>query len=234
MSHSIGAKLSGLRHKGYITDDEYLRLKKALEQESIEDMPCVSREEMQKCKDIVKKYTPKQEPCNDVVSREAIEQLKKYTDTKKNTDKVEISVLVLNRIIKALSQEPCDDAVSREELLKAIDTWDKFGYTETGCFVREPKGDYVPYIHYDDVIKCIKGMPSVTQKAKTGHWITKEAYSEDKAMGFTEQIVCSNCDMQNSYFSEYDDNNPISKRFIRSKYCPNCGAKMVEPQKRSK
>ena len=59
----------------------------------------------------------------------------------------------------------CDDAISRDELLKAIDTWDKFGYTETGCFVREPKGDYVPYIHYDDVIKSIKGMPSVTQKS---------------------------------------------------------------------
>lgn len=61
-----------------------------------------------------------------------------------------------------LEQEPCTDAISREELLKAIDTWDKFGYTETGCFVREPKGDYVPYIHYDDVIKSIKGMPPVT------------------------------------------------------------------------
>jgi len=73
-------------------------------------------------------------------------------------------------------------------------------------------------------------MPSVTpQEPKTGHWITKEAYSEDKAMGFTEQIVCSNCDMQNSYFSEWDEcKNPISKTFIRSKYCPNCGAKMQE------
>jgi NADH pyrophosphatase NudC (nudix superfamily) len=65
---------------------------------------------------------------------------------------------------------------------------------------------------------------------RVGHWITKEAYSEDKAMGFTEQIVCSNCDMQNSYFSEWDEcKNPISKTFIRSKFCPNCGAKMEAP-----
>ena len=62
---------------------------------------------------------------------------------------------------------------------------------------------------------------------QTGEWITKEAYSEDKAMGFTEQIVCSNCDMQNSYFSEWDEcKNPIAKTFIRSKFCPNCGAYM--------
>ena len=89
----------------------------------------------------------------------------------------------LEMAIKALSQEPCDDAISREELLKAIDTWDKFGYTETGCFVREPKGDYVPYIHYVDVIKCIKGMPSVTQKS--GKWIpVSERLPEDRRTVF--------------------------------------------------
>ena len=36
----------------------------------------------------------------------ALEQLKFYTDGKNNTDKVEISVWALNRIINALSQEP--------------------------------------------------------------------------------------------------------------------------------
>jgi hypothetical protein len=39
---------------------------------SSEDMPCITPEEMQKCKDIVKKYTPKQKPCTDAVSREAV------------------------------------------------------------------------------------------------------------------------------------------------------------------
>lgn len=54
------------------------------------------------------------------------------------------------------------ELIDRVELLKAMDTWDKFGYTETGCFVREPKGDYVPYVHYEDMVNCVKGMPSVT------------------------------------------------------------------------
>lgn len=40
--------------------------------EELENMPCITPEEMQKCKDIVKKYTPKQEPCDDVVSRQAV------------------------------------------------------------------------------------------------------------------------------------------------------------------
>lgn len=40
------------------------------------------------------------------MKREAINELKKYTLGKKNTEKVEISVLQLNRVIKALEQEP--------------------------------------------------------------------------------------------------------------------------------
>lgn len=130
-------------------------------------------------------------------------------------------------------QEPCDDAISRDELLKAIDTWDKFGYTETGCFVREPKGDYVPYIHYDDVIKSIKGMPSVTQKS--GKWIEDAiTYYEElnkRGLGvdeytpyFVDDIACSVC---LAMYSTIDNETQFFK------YCPNCGAKMVEPQERS-
>jgi len=147
-------------------------------------------------------------------------------------------------------QEPCEDAISREELLKAINTWDKFGYTETGCFVREPKGDYVPYIHYDDVVKAIKGMPSVQpkpiecedavsreavleiakqhtltndylaiqslppvrpQEPKTGHWITTRTLMHDG------EYYCDKCNCDSPHNEKWD-------------YCPNCGARMVEPQ----
>lgn len=37
---------------------------------------------------------------------EIIDFLKKYTDGKQNTEKVEISVFQLNRVIKTLEQEP--------------------------------------------------------------------------------------------------------------------------------
>ena len=77
-----------------------------------------------------------------------------------------------------------------------------------------------------DIRTQIEQLPPVTRQ--TGEWITKEAYSEDKAMGIMEQVVCSNCDMQNSYFSEWDEcKNPIAKTFIRSKFCPNCGVRMI-------
>ena len=49
--------------------------------------------------------------------REAINELKKYTLGKKNTEKVEISVLQLNRVIKALEQE---SVLDKEEIIKKL------------------------------------------------------------------------------------------------------------------
>lgn len=69
----------------------------------------------------------------------------------------------LRMAIKALEQEPCEDCISRAELLKAVDTWDKFGCDADTKLV-PIKDCYVPYIHYDDVVKAIKGMPSIQPK----------------------------------------------------------------------
>ena len=47
--------------------------------------------------------------------REAINELKKYTSGKKNTEKIEISVLALNRIIYALEEpDPVLDSIRAE------------------------------------------------------------------------------------------------------------------------
>ena len=40
--------------------EQIIRDELSVTQKSSEDMPCITPEEMQKCKDIVKKYTPKQ------------------------------------------------------------------------------------------------------------------------------------------------------------------------------
>ena len=60
---------------------------------------------------------------------EIIDFLKKYTDGKQNTEKVEISVLQLNRVIKALEQMFCkneeyekDLNEMKEQILKEGDT----------------------------------------------------------------------------------------------------------------
>ena len=114
------------------------------------------------------------------------------------------------------SAEPCEDAISREELLKAIDTWDRFGVDDTNSLFRLDNlslAHYVPYIHYDDVIKCIEAMPSVKQEPKTGHWkrISIDKYCEHAKYWYR----CDRCGKDN---------------LGNTDWCPNCGAKMVEPQ----
>lgn len=56
MPHSIKAKLSGLRHKGYITDAEYDRLKNAIDNEqkwipSDKELPREGEDVLDKIKD---------------------------------------------------------------------------------------------------------------------------------------------------------------------------------------
>jgi hypothetical protein len=54
--------------------------------------------------------------------------------------------------------------IDADELLKAIDTWDKFGYTTGRNLIRLNQGNkdmYVAYIHFDDSVNCIKNMPTI-------------------------------------------------------------------------
>ena len=78
--------------------------------------------------------------------------------------------------IETLEQEPTtkenlvvEDCISRAELLKAVDTWDRFGCDAGSSKLVPIKDCYVPYIHYDDVVKAIKGMPSIRPKTE---WIS--------------------------------------------------------------
>jgi hypothetical protein len=47
------------------------------------------------------------------MTREIINELKKYTLGKKNTEKIEISILQINRVIKALEQQPKTDVLDK-------------------------------------------------------------------------------------------------------------------------
>lgn len=56
--------------------------------------------------------------------------------------------------------EETADCISKTETLKAIDTLDKFGYTAQYGLERLDKDDkdFVAYVKYNDVVKCIKEM----------------------------------------------------------------------------
>jgi len=81
--------------------------------------------------------------------------------------KTDLSMEYVEKTLTAISNgtplTESDDCVSRAELLKAVDTWDKFGCDADTKLV-PIKDCYVPYVHYDDIVKAIKGMPSVQPK----------------------------------------------------------------------
>ena len=62
----------------------------------------------------------------------------------------------LQQISWAEVVEWLDNVIDRQALIDAINTYDTYGFVEPNCFVRNPKGNVVAYLHYDDVIKCIK------------------------------------------------------------------------------
>ena len=66
----------------------------------------------------------------------------------------------------------------------------------------------------EDLQKIINDLPSVQPKVKTGHWIRTGDYHTG-AYGSIEYVKCSCCGEDS--LEEGD-------------FCPNCGAKMVEPQ----
>ena len=56
--------------------------------------------------------------------------------------------------------------IDADEALTAMGTWDKFGFDHTCCFVREPKDDYVTYVHYEDMVKAVNDTPTILEADK--------------------------------------------------------------------
>ena len=126
--------------------------------------------------------------------------------------------------IKALPsvtpQPKSEDCISRQQALKALDTWDKFGYVPQYDLMRISKDDkYIPYITYDDVVDCIKALPYVTPQTKRGKWIVSDTKEEGYDIGgyitWCIQIRCSNC-----HFIK----TAIEGHTGQYNFCPNCGS----------
>ena len=123
----------------------------------------------------------------------------------------------LSEEINDLQQEPCEDCISRAELLKAVDTWDKFGCDADTKLV-PVKDCYVPYIHYDDVVKAIKGMPSIQPKLKTDEPMQVELEGDGYADGelVYDYGKCPKCGW------DFEDGD----KDWEEPYCCHCGQKL--------
>lgn len=107
--------------------------------------------------------------------------------------------------IQALEQEPCEDAISREaakDLMRSLPRW---------C-VRSEDEEYTNVgLLYDHVMFGLDNLQSVTPK--TGHWIEGK-YRDDDIRYNDSSYKCDKC----GRIVDFKEN-----------YCPNCGARMVEP-----
>lgn len=118
----------------------------------------------------------------------------------------------LQKELKALEQEPCEDAISRQALLKLMGE-EPFNWTDSDEELQAVED-------YRNFRNMVEQLPSVNpQKPKTGHWVK---YGIPRCE--EQHYKCTACGYYIN-FGQWGDF--YTKEF---KYCPYCGAEMVEPQ----
>ena len=100
-------------------------------------------------------------------------------------------------------QKPCEDTISRQAVFDQMYEW------MNTCEYRKVNAT-------DYFINRINKLPPVNPQPKTGHWI-RELIRNEKGGCIGAKRICSKCNNDNKH-DEY------------MHYCPNCGAKMIEPQ----
>ena len=118
--------------------------------------------------------------------------------------------------------KPCDDAISRLAVLDGIEE------LKQSPWATDKRGNGFEYLITEalDMVAdlCVKQEPPVRPQEKTGKWeeIVKEhkCYARDDTYTTTE-YHCSECG-EEPFVNE-------DGFYELSNYCPNCGAKMVEP-----
>ncbi len=115
----------------------------------------------------------------------------------------------LKELKQLREQEPCENCISRQAVL---DVLDKSKYSNEFC--EEHHIDWSINLGMAHIV--VNELEPVTPQPKTGHWIDRFPAKECK---------CSVCD-----FLICISNGSYIDMVGQMKYCPNCGAKMVEPQ----
>ena len=109
-----------------------------------------------------------------------------------------------------------DDLISRQAALDIVMCYcpdDDGSCSKAGVDLREMLDD-------------IESLPTTEPHIRHGRWIAKLPYSDETVKDLEFQIVCSLCDEQNSSITFDENSVPIAKTFYRTRYCPNCGARM--------
>jgi len=115
----------------------------------------------------------------------------------------------VDEAIKRLSAEPCDDCINRREAINKMQELEDEDIKAYGCSI--PEG-------FDGrrAIIALKTLQPVRSKSKTGHWIHGRCSEcgKDGLLESTGEYVC----------------DTFVYQVARSKFCPNCGIRMVESE----
>ena len=73
-------------------------------------------------------------------------------------------------------------------MLIAMDTLDKFGYDEHNRLIKidRTNEEYVPYVHYEDMVKCVNDMPTAYSVDKVVEELESELKKGNIAIDFGE------------------------------------------------
>ena len=118
---------------------------------------------------------------------------------------------------------PCGDAISRKSIKQKLQEHHDFFVNAYGGFSNLPPNDKSRVDEITNCIAMVVNEPSVNPKPKTGRWMQTNEFFINQDGQFIYKFICSECKSL-SYFRK------SNKKAIGANVCPNCGAKMVEPQ----
>lgn len=160
-----------------------------------------------KAEELYEKY--EQEPCEDVISRQAVLDKKELIELEDGQSFYYISPEDVETL-PSVNPQPCDDAISRQAAIDAIDALYLDGDSSIS-YRADAEGDTL--IGKYQAITALDDLLPVNPQPKVGHWIEVD----------TNMYACSNC---SHCFSIVPEDNSIKQY----KYCPNCKCRMIEPQ----
>ena len=142
-----------------------------------------------------------------------------------------------------------NDLISRSELLKAMDTWNKFGYDYHRGLIRidsTNNEEYVPFVHYEDMVKCVNDMQTAYDVDKVVEELEMEmkassGYSTERVSAFSRAIEIVKQGVVSDDMCEWKKHRiidnvqmrktsclyEIEEKFVKKyRYCPYCGKKI--------
>ena len=131
-------------------------------------------------------------------------------------DKWREAIDVISKMFEG--EQKCEDCISRAEAIKAIEEYGSVWMEYTEEMSVHQIAERALKASNQSMYKILHDLPSIQPKPKTGHWKQYGNSWEDK-------YKCSEC-------GEAQPKILCGEKIIGhwSNYCPNCGAKMVEPQ----